>query len=736
MAVSSVLNAFGGGELSSKLYGRTDLDLYKQGLKTLENMVILPQGGIERRDGSVFAAPLGDETAKARLLSFEQSTDAAYAVCLESAIARFFTSDAQVRESATAITGATAANPVVITDTAHGYDNGDEVFIQGIVGMTEINDRWFTVANKNANDFELASEDGSAHTAYSSAGTAEKVYEIATPWVTADLFELQHAQDGFTMYLCQEDHPTNKLTRTSDTAWTLTEVDWTDGPYMAEDISGATLTFGATSGSTSCTASAATFVATDSSGAGGTGAYDRLIRVNDGTDWHWCKITAYTSTTVVTVTIVDTTLSGVGPHTQFRLGSFSDTTGYPACVSFFEQRLVLASTKSEPQAIWGSKTGLPETHTPGTDADSAISFTIAQTKMNRVRWLATLGTDLFAGTAGAEWNLTADSPPATPTNGSFLPHSSEGNALVMPINAKKSLIHLKKSGKRIFDIFFDGDTVRKAYRSDELTFHADTVTGDGVSQMAYAGDPNNAVWAIRDDGQMCALSYYRDKGVLGWARMISGGTSPAYETVTTIPRAGDGTSEFDQTWVVVKRTINEATHRYVEYLDSNRNTDSLVYYSGAAVATLSNLHHLEGETVVIKGDGDAAGTATVTGGLVTFNDSKTYSTAEVGLGYTHKVENLGLEQATQRGQTLGQKRRPYGVLLRLRASLGSTINGDPILARDSSDLMDSAPTAITGDYEMSPDSGWDTEGKITITGSEPNDFAITAMVIRQDVNEV
>lgn len=70
------------------------------------------------------------------------------------------------------ITGATAANPVVITSAAHGFANGDTVYIDSIIGMSEINGRTFTVANQATNTFQLSGEDGTDHTAYASGGSA------------------------------------------------------------------------------------------------------------------------------------------------------------------------------------------------------------------------------------------------------------------------------------------------------------------------------------------------------------------------------------------------------------------------------------------------------------------------------------------------------------------------------------------------------------------------------------
>jgi hypothetical protein len=70
-----------------------------------------------------------------------------------------------------AITGATQANPVVITANNHGLQTGDTCTITGVVGMVEINDRTFTVTRVDANTFSLDGEDGTGHTAYSSDGT-------------------------------------------------------------------------------------------------------------------------------------------------------------------------------------------------------------------------------------------------------------------------------------------------------------------------------------------------------------------------------------------------------------------------------------------------------------------------------------------------------------------------------------------------------------------------------------
>lgn len=82
-------------------------------------------------------------------------------------------------ESTKTITGATAANPVVITSAAHGYSDGDDVFIAAVGGMTQVNQRTFTVSGATTDTFALTrydgvDVDGSAYSAYTSGGTVAR----------------------------------------------------------------------------------------------------------------------------------------------------------------------------------------------------------------------------------------------------------------------------------------------------------------------------------------------------------------------------------------------------------------------------------------------------------------------------------------------------------------------------------------------------------------------------------
>ena len=141
MARSRVIhNNLTAGELTNRLRGRTDLAKYFNGADTLTNFLIFPQGGVTRRPGSRYVAETKDSTKKSVGISFTFSVTQSYFLEFGNLYMRAYRNGGQVLETAKTITGATQANPVVVTTSAaHGFSNGDEVFITGVVGMTELN---------------------------------------------------------------------------------------------------------------------------------------------------------------------------------------------------------------------------------------------------------------------------------------------------------------------------------------------------------------------------------------------------------------------------------------------------------------------------------------------------------------------------------------------------------------------------------------------------------------------
>lgn len=86
-------------------------------------------------------------------------------------------------------------------------------------------------------------------------------YELASPWLSDAVFVLQFKQINDVMYLVHPSYAPRKLSRITDTNWTLAEVSWTYPPMREENITATTLAIsnGAIGTGRTLTASAAYF---------------------------------------------------------------------------------------------------------------------------------------------------------------------------------------------------------------------------------------------------------------------------------------------------------------------------------------------------------------------------------------------------------------------------------------------------------------------------------------------
>ena len=389
-------------------------------------------------------------------------------------------------------------------------------------------------------------------------------YEISTPYLTAELFDIKFAQSADVMYLTHPNHQTRKLSRTGHTSWTLAAVEFTNGPYLDTNTTATTMTTSAHTVGTGRTLTASAVTGINSGSGFLTTDVGRQIRFRDG----YGIITAFTSTTVVTIEIL-IDMGSSSASTDWSLGSFSTTTGFPSCVSFFEQRLVFAASINNPQTVYFSKSGDYENmdaNIGGTVADDdAIIYTIASNQVNAIRFLTSART-LIIGTAGGEFVVSGggDNSPITPTNIMIKKQSNHGAANVDAISVGNATLFLQRAKRKIRELAYNFDV--DGYIAPDLTILAEHITEGNVVEMAYQEEPLAIIWCVRGDGQLIALTYQREQEVVAWHRHIIGGVfgtgDAVVESVAVIPTDD---SEYEL-YMIVKRTINGATTRYVEYL--------------------------------------------------------------------------------------------------------------------------------------------------------------------------
>jgi hypothetical protein len=240
MQVNITQENWAGGELSPKMRGRYSLPIYGTGSERLVNFISEISGPARYRSGTTFVMNTRRNN-KAVLLPFNFNDSQVYLLEFTDGYIRFFTDNGILISSTKTIDAVTQANPGVITSAAHGFSDGDEILISGVVGMTELNNRSFIVTNSSVNNFQIYDNDGlgidtTAYTAYVSGGTMEKVLEITSPYVEADLYALKFAQNADVMYIVHRSYEPRKLTRVAATNWTLSTFTRTGDPFTGTDL--------------------------------------------------------------------------------------------------------------------------------------------------------------------------------------------------------------------------------------------------------------------------------------------------------------------------------------------------------------------------------------------------------------------------------------------------------------------------------------------------------------------
>jgi hypothetical protein len=565
-------------------------------------------------------------------------------------------------------------------------------------------------------------------------------YEISTPYLEADLPNLKYAQSADVMYICHPNYEPRKLSRTGHTSWTLTTVAFDHGPMLDHNIT--TTTFNASHtgvGTTSTITASSTTGINNNTGFQSTDV-GRFIHIHGSSGL--LKITSVTSTTVVVGTVLHD-LGSSATTTDWSLGAWSGTTGYPSCVSFYEQRLVFAGTTTQPQTLFFSKSGDYENFDEnyhGTVADDdAITYTIASNQVNAIRFLSATRT-LIVGTVGGEFSVSGGGTddPVTPTNILIKKQSNHGCANLDAIPVGNVTLFLQRAKRKIRELAYNFDV--DGYVAPDMTILAEHISESGINQMSYQQEPNQIIWCVREDGRLVGLTYQREQQVVAWHQHIFGGAFGAgiavCESIATIPTDD---KEY-QTWVIIKRTINGSTKRYVEYINTfdfteTDNTtfnflDSSLSYSGASTTTISGLSHLEGQTVSVLADGSTHPDRVVSSGSITL--ARPSTKVKVGLSYTSLLQTMRIDAGAQNGTSQAKTKRIFNISLRLFETVGVEVgsnlsNMESIPFRSSATPMDQAIPAFTGDKEIEFRGNYETDGFIYVRQTQPLPLTILSL---------
>lgn len=256
-------------------------------------------------------------------------------------------------------------------------------------------------------------------------------------------------------------------------------------------------------------------------------------------------------------------ISQLGQTSFYAFGAFSKDQGYPSAVSYFPDRLILASTPQQPVGVWGSKTSLY--HDFGVSnpiiASDAFSAFLNARQLNAINDLIPLS-DLLIGTSNITWRLwpgstgTAISPLALAAN----PQSYYGQSpFCASVLFGDSAIYPEYDGRRLRDAVYQ--FAYDKFLGQELTLYSRHLIPKGKSftRLSYKPDTlGQLVVGLRNDGLILVCTYLRDQQVIGWARWDTQGT---FEDQLVVPE-NNGFAVY----AITNRIVNGNTARFIERL--------------------------------------------------------------------------------------------------------------------------------------------------------------------------
>jgi len=260
-----------------------------------------------------------------------------------------------------------------------------------------------------------------------------------------------------------------------------------------------------------------------------------------------------------------------------------------------------------------------------------------------------------------------------------------------------------------------------SYVAPEMTILSSEITDGGITNTAFQKIPDSILWCVRTDGELPIFSYERKENVTAWSRMVTADSTgdSDFESIAVI----NGDPE-DEIWVIVERTIDSSTVRYIEqFQDRDFGADPCdAFYvdCGATYTTdvniISDLTWLEGEDVVALADGAIISGLTVTSNSVTLGG--VYQQVQIGLPYEVHLRTMPLSYAG--GETVqGRMKRISEVITRWYES------GDFSIGKDADTLETYSIDGQTNDEDRKTfPPGFDRDGYIYIYQKSPEPLTV------------
>ena len=596
--------SFNKGLWSPKLQNRFEVEQYRSACSELDNFTILPQGGIARRNGSVFLLECYDSTKKSILIPLQLDKDTQFIVELSGnqkmRILQFdpATNTLTVKED-NHDTGFTDAK----LDEVHWIQINKKLYIthknhapRKLSRITDTTWLWTDIVHYPS--AQQISKDGMWGTLTLAAASGNDiVFTTGGAWVMhGDVGKFLVAKDsaGKTGYAVITSY-TNASAGVCSIIEPFNDLTLDFGEWHLQGNGGGKMDiqyYGPEGRKTILAADAITgannfFRAAD---------VNRYVEINEG----FVRIVHYTDTAHVDVVIIKILADDVGTYNwTISDKEWVHAEAHPKTIAFYENRLFYGGTIEKAGNVWGSRSQFYNDFTSHADDEYALSYLLSGATLHEILWMVGAQV-LVIGTTNGIWTIGREDTSAvlTPTTPMLGYQSTISCAGIRPATIGNIIFFAQRNRKilRSFEAS-SGITAEKAVPTDETLF-ADPFLNSNICQLVAQSNPYIVLWVVNAAGELWGLNYNQEQQINSWFKITTDGL---YESVMVYPQEDAS----DLLFTTTKRTIDSVTKRYIEYFYNTSSSDSMKSFTNdPATTTLTGYVHLKAKDVWVYTDED------------------------------------------------------------------------------------------------------------------------------------
>ncbi len=758
---------FTNGEVDPLITMRSDLELFVNGVSKLRNAWSFPQGGFRRRDGLEFMVKIppppqvkpigvvnvnrspingGINYAVGDVLTIAGGTGTSARIVVD----KVFAGNSTITDFHLISSGDYTVAPTSPATVTGGSGSGAQFsFSTETQGHVQVVDFTFSTTQNYLIVFTVSrfyvfrKED-------TGSGPNQLVFQGLHPYSDDQILEFTWTQSLDLMVIMHQAFPPISLSRFGENNWTVTDFEITNPPSFAFGVT-QTSTLTVSIGSSPKVGDQITLtVSAISPNFSVLGNFIRIFGSADlngeDTSSYYRVVGGVTSISVTAEILVlpltastSFTVNGVSwlaeePEWGHATDVVADR-GYPRCGTFFQGRFCLAGSTARPNTFWASRAGdIHSFNNGGVADDLGIAITSDTGDVATFQNIYP-GRHLQLFADSSEFYIpVSELEPITPTTAALRRTTSVGSVPDIPVFEVDGVVYfLQRGGESMRQfVFEDGEKAYSANIVSLFSSHLIRKPRDAAFKKSLNTEDGNYIWIVnREDGSLSAFSLLRSELINAWSLQTTQGE---FHHVAVLDQI---------TYFHVVRNIDGEDVDYIEFFNRDLRFDAGVIATNlvSPVTVVSDLEHLEGESVQVIVDDILFAAETVVGGSITL-PVEAQDSYQLGLAFPQiegeedgvnvLVQTLPSDILLAEGSRMGKKKRVVTCTVRFVDTQGFYLQNRQVPFRSLPDVLDVPIPLQTGDKELKGLTGWDLFGQIKITQKEP--LAMTVLGMAYDLS--